>query len=76
LTAIAAGDHRWQPGLSVDHCHRKCYNYPKQALGCGGIPGADDNLEVENDHQDWDQAVDGIRTTERQLERCEVRRDE
>jgi hypothetical protein len=24
-------------------------------------------FEVENDHQDWDQAVDGIRTLERQL---------
>jgi hypothetical protein len=25
------------------------------------------SFEVENDHQDWDQAVDGIRTLERQL---------
>lgn len=25
------------------------------------------SFEVENDHQDWDQAVDGIRTIERQL---------
>ena len=24
-------------------------------------------FEVENDHQDWDQAIDGIRTIERQL---------
>lgn len=25
------------------------------------------SFEVENDHQDWDQAIDGIRTIERQL---------
>jgi len=25
------------------------------------------SFEVENDHQDWDQAVDGIRTLEQQL---------
>jgi hypothetical protein len=25
------------------------------------------SFEVESDHQDWDQAVDGIRTIERQL---------
>ena len=25
------------------------------------------SFDVENDHQDWDQAVDGIRTIERQL---------
>jgi hypothetical protein len=25
------------------------------------------SFEVENDHQDWDQAVDGIRTIARQL---------
>ncbi len=25
------------------------------------------SFEVENDHQDWDQAVDGIRTIESQL---------
>jgi len=25
------------------------------------------SFEVENDYQDWDQAVDGIRTIERQL---------
>lgn len=25
------------------------------------------SFEVENDHQDWDQAVDGIHTIERQL---------
>jgi hypothetical protein len=25
------------------------------------------SFEVENDHQNWDQAVDGIRTIERQL---------
>lgn len=24
-------------------------------------------FDVENDHQDWDQAIDGIRTIERQL---------
>ncbi len=24
-------------------------------------------FDVENDHQDWDQAIDGIRTLERQL---------
>jgi hypothetical protein len=26
-----------------------------------------DSFEVESDHQDWDLAVDGIRSTERQL---------
>jgi hypothetical protein len=25
------------------------------------------SFEVENDHQDWDQVVDGMRTIERQL---------
>ena len=25
------------------------------------------SFDIENDHQDWDQAIDGIRTIERQL---------
>jgi len=31
------------------------------------VKARDYSFEVENDHQDWDQAVDGIRTLERQL---------
>ncbi|MBK7204126.1 hypothetical protein [Candidatus Amarolinea dominans] len=33
------------------------------------------SFEVENDHQDWDLAVDGIHTVERQLASLRVKRD-
>lgn len=51
-----------------DHLFREKYGMTLQEFEAAGIvKKLGYSFEVENDHQDWDQAVDGITAIERQL---------
>ncbi len=51
-----------------DHLFREKYGMTLEEFEAAEIVKQQGySFEVESDHQDWDQAVDGIRTIERQL---------
>jgi hypothetical protein len=52
----------------TDRQFRAKYNMTLEEFEAGEmVPQHHFSFEVESDHQDWDLAVDGIRSTERQL---------
>ena len=52
----------------TDHQFRAKYGMTLEEFEARGVmPERGYSYEVETDHQDWDLAVDGIRSTERQL---------
>jgi len=52
----------------TDRQFRAKYGMTLEEFEAGGVVAERNySYEVETDHQDWDMAVDGIRSTERQL---------